>query len=195
MNILKTIFGSSNKNEHLSAKAFAPQETSVVESLPENTPPIELFIDNEPPQGQQQKTPSDSKSKISTFLERNYHSIGINDGYEYHSFETLETGKKKIRAEFQLIIDQMIQEKSERRLQLKMMIVNVEKIADETRRNLELTIDELNTSIELLNKQKELSSENEGWVMNAIHSYHQGFVQGLNDFIASESLLNSIKNF
>jgi len=195
MNILKSIFGSSSKNEHLSAETFAPLSSSVVESPHENNPPIDLFIDNEPPQGDQQKIGSESKSKISTFLERNYHSIGINDGYEYHSFETLETGKKKIRSEFQLIIDQMIQEKSERRLQLKMMIVNVEKIADETRRNLELTIDELNTSIELLHKQKELSSENEGWVMNAIHSYHQGFVQGLNDFIASENLLNSIKNF
>lgn len=195
MNIFKRLFDNSSNNEHLSAETFAPQATSVVESQPENTPPIDLFIDREPPQGEQQKIASESKSKISAFLERNYLSIGINDGYEYHSFETLENGKKKIRAEFQLIIDQIIQEKSERRLQLKMMIVNVEKIADETRRNLELTIDELNTSIELLYKQKELSSENEGWVMIAIHSYHQGFVQGLNDFIASENLLNSIKNF
>lgn len=195
MSILRTIFGSSNKNEHSSSETFAPLTSSVVESQHENTPPIDLFIDNEPPQGEQQKIASESKSKISTFLERNYHSIGFNDGYEYHSYETLEIGKKKIRSEFQLIIDQMIIEKSEKRLQLKMMIVNVEKIADETRRNLELTIDELNTSIELLYKQKELSSENEGWVMSAIHSYHQGFVQGLNDFIASENLLGSINNF
>jgi len=195
MNILKNLFGGSRKTEQSESTTFASPVTTVVEAQPENIPPVDLFIDNEPPHGDQQKIGSESKSKISTFLERNYHSIGINDGYEYHSFETLETGKKKIRSEFQLIIDQMIQEKSERRLQLKMMIVNVEKIADETRRNLELTIDELNTSIELLYKQKELSSENEGWVMNAIHSYHQGFVQGLNDFIASENLLNSIKNF
>lgn len=195
MNILKSIFGRSSKTEHLSAETFAPQVTPAVESQTENTPPIDLFIDSEPPQGEHQKVVFESKSKISAFLERNYHSIGSHDGFEYHSFETLEIGKKKIRAEFQLIIDQMIQEKLERRLQLKMMIVDVEKISDETRRNLELTIEELNTSIELLNKQKELSSENEGWIMNAIHSYHQGFVQGLNDFIASENLLNSIKNF
>lgn len=72
--------------------------------------------------------------------------------------------------------------------------MNVEKIAEETKRNLELTIEELNSSIALLQKQKELSAENEGWVMNAIHSYHQGFVQGLSDYIAGENLLNSIKN-
>ncbi|MDW8273602.1 MAG: hypothetical protein RMJ53_05160 [Chitinophagales bacterium] len=148
MNIFKRFFDSSSKNEHLSAETFAPQATSVVESLPENTPPIDLFIDREPSQGDQQETVSQSKSKISAFLERDFHSIGVKDGFEYHSFETLETGKKKIRAEFQLIIDQMIQEILERRLQLKMMIVNVEKIADETRRNLEFTIDELNSSLE-----------------------------------------------
>jgi hypothetical protein len=43
--------------------------------------------------------------------------------------------------------------------------------------------------------QKDLSIENEGWVMNTIHSYQQGFIQGLNDFLERENLLNSIKNF
>ena len=104
MKILKSIFGNSSKSEHLSAKTFAPASSSVVESSHENDPPIDLFIDNDPPQGEQQKIASNSKSKISIFLERNYHPIGVNDGYEYHSFETLETAKKKIRAEFQLII-------------------------------------------------------------------------------------------
>jgi predicted alpha/beta hydrolase family esterase len=88
----------------------------------------------------------------------------------------------------------MIEEKSERRLQLRMMLVNIERISDETSRNLELTVAELNDSIALLKTQKELSAENEGWVMNAIHGYHQGFVQGLNDYVAGENLLNSIKN-
>ncbi len=74
------------------------------------------------------------------------------------------------------------------------MIVYVGKIADTTRQTLENTIEELNASLDLLQKQKELSSENKGWVMNAVHSYHQGFIQGLNDYIIGENLLNSIKN-
>jgi hypothetical protein len=119
--------------------------------------------------------------------------MGINDGYEYHSLETLETGKKKIRAEFQLIVDQCIQEKFASRLQMRNLIVDVSKVSDDARQKLENTVEELNSSLALLEKQKELSAENEGWVMNAIHSYHQGFVQGLNDYIAGENLLNSIK--
>lgn len=192
MSIIEKLFGGKAKTENPVTMITEPQTTVAEQS--ENIPSLDLFIDNEVPKAEPQPA-AETKSKITLFLERNYHSMGTNDGFEYHSFETLETGKKKIRAEFQLIIDKMIQEKSERRLQLKMMIINVEKIADETRRNLELTIDELNTSISLLQKQKELSPDNEGWVMNAIHSYHQGFVQGLNAYIASENLLNSIKNF
>ncbi len=191
MSIIEKLFGGKAKTENPVTTITDPQLT--VTDQPENIPPMDIFIDNEVPQPERQQA-TETKSKITLFLERNYHSMGINDGYEYHSHETLETGKKKIRAEFQLIVDQAIQEKSERRLQLRMMIVNVEKIAEETKRNLELTIEELNSSIALLQKQKELSVENEGWVMNAIHSYHQGFVQGLSDYIAGENLLNSIKN-
>ncbi len=191
MNIIEKLFGGRAKTENPVTTITDPQLT--VADQPENIPPMDIFIDNEVPQPERELT-EETKSKITLFLERNYHSMGINDGYEYHSHETLEMGKKKIRAEFQLIVDQTIQEKSERRLQLRMLIVNVEKIAEETKRNLELTIEELNSSIALLQKQKELSAENEGWVMNAIHSYHQGFVQGLSDYIAGENLLNSIKN-
>ncbi len=191
MSIFKNLFGVKTKVENP-----ANSNTEVLETFEESKtdiPTMDLFIDNETPLNE---TPlkSASQSNISNFLDRNYKLMGINDGYEYHSSETLEIGKRKIRAEFQLIIDQMIQDKSERRLQLRMMLVNVELISGETARNLGLTVEELNASIALLEKQKELSAENEGWVMNAIHGYHQGFVQGLNDYIAGENLLNSIKN-
>ncbi len=191
MSIFKNLFGVKTKVENP-----LNSNTEVLETFEEpktNIPAMDLFIDNEPPV---KETPlkSSSQSNISNFLDRNYRSMGINDGYEYHSSETLEIGKKKIRSEFQLIIDQMMQEKSENRLQMRMMLVNVERISIETTRNLDLTIEELNASIALLEKQKELSAENEGWVMSAIHGYHQGFVQGLNDYIAGENLLNSIKN-
>ena len=73
-------------------------------------------------------------------------------------------------------------------------MVDVSKVSEDTRQKLENTVDELNSSMDKLQKQKELSAENEGWVMNAIHSYHQGFVQGMNDFILGENLVNSIKN-
>ena len=191
MSFFENLFGNTTKNQNSVITNTATQES--VEDSKTNTPSMDLFVDNEAPQIQApgRSTPKDN---ISTFLNRNYKGMGINDGYEYHSNETLAIGKSKIRSEFQLVIDQMIEEKSERRLQLRMMLVNVERISDETSRNLQLTVEELNDSIALLKTQKELSAENEGWVMNAIHGYHQGFVQGVNDYVAGENLLNSIKN-
>lgn len=156
-------------------------------------PTVDLFVDNEEP-AFKIKSEEKPKNRIMELLNRNFHAMGINDGFEYHTNDTLDTGKMKIRAEFQLIIDQEIQEKREKLLQMKILVVDVRKINEETRERLELNIEELNCSLDLLQRQKELSSEDEGWVMNAIHNYHQGFIQGLNDHIAGETFLNSIKN-
>lgn len=191
MNILN-LFGKKPQTTE-SIKINDLSEPLIIKPEAENTPPLDLFIDNEPPQSDEKLV--EQQSKINLFLNRNYHALGVNDGYEYHSQETLEIGKKKIRAEFQLIIDQSIQEKYTSRLQIKNLIVDVAKLSEDVKQKLENTIEELNSSLELLQKQKELTIENEGWVMNAVHSYQQGFIQGLNDFLESENLLNSIKNF
>ncbi len=192
MNFLSKFFDNKTKTNN-PIKMITEPKSIAVETPEENIPPVDLFIDNEAPQPEKQAA-TETESKITVFLNRNYQSMGINDGYEYHSQETLETAKKKIRAEFQLIVDQSIQEKFGNRLQMKNLVVDVAKVSDDARQKLENTIEELNSSLNILQKQKELSAENEGWVMNAVHSYHQGFVQGLNDYISGENLLYSIKN-
>lgn len=192
MNFLSKFFDNKTKTNNPIQMITEPK-SNAVETHQEIIPPVDLFIDNEAPKLEKQVA-TETESKITVFLNRNYQSMGINDGYEYHSQETLETGKKKIRAEFQLIVDQSIQEKFGNRLQMKNLIVDVTKVSDDARQKLENTIEELNSSLGILQKQKELSAENEGWVMNAVHSYHQGFVQGLNDYISGENLLYSIKN-
>jgi hypothetical protein len=195
MNILKSLFKRSGANRPSSVETFAPPSSSLIELEQEKKPPFDLFIDNEPPQERQEESNYETKSKISTFLERDYHSIGINDGFEYHSHENLQSAKDKIKTEYKLIIDKMIQEKIEKIFQLRIMLSNVDRISDVTQKNLELMIEEIESSISRLQQQKDLSSVDEGWVMNAIHSYHQGFVQGLNNYLASENFLKSIKNF
>lgn len=194
MNILKNLFGSKGKTEQTEPTTFASPETTVVEKQPENIPPVDLFIDNEVPQPESQAA-AETQSKITVFLNRNYHSMGINDGYEYHSQDTLETGKKKIRAEFQLIVDQEIETMSQQKLKMRTLVIDVTKISDEAKQKLELTIEEVNASLLKLEKQKELSAENKGWVMNVIHSYHQGYVQGLNNFILEENFINAPNYF
>jgi len=156
-------------------------------------PPVDLFVDNQPPQNEiinSEQIPN----KLNQFLKRDYLSIGFNDGYEYHSNETLDSGKRRIKADFLLIMDQSIEEKQIERLKTKNLLVDVQKVSEDASKKLENMIEELNLSINSLQRQKELSIDNEGWVMTAIHSYHFGFRKGIDDFIAGEELLNSIKN-
>jgi uncharacterized protein YsxB (DUF464 family) len=159
-----------------------------------NIPPVDLFIDNQPPQ-LESNNKEQVPNRISQFLKRDYLSIGFNDGYEYHSNDTLEAGKKKIIAEFLLVMDQSIEEKQLEILKYKNLLVDVSNVSEETSKKLQNSIETLILSLNSIQKQKELSVDNEGWVMTAIHSYYLGFKQGTDGFIAGEDLINSIKTF
>lgn len=191
MNIYSKLFGKK-KSPVLNHTAIPETMDNTGSAIDNKTPDMELFIEPEEPsiktvQVQQQ-------SKITQFLNRNYHSLGVRDGHEYHSSDNLIIGKRKIGAEFRLILDHEIQEKAEKRLQLENLITDVSAVSPLTLQKLQNTLRKLCDAINMLEKQKELSIEEEGWVMNAIYSYQQGFAQGLTDYIDSEELLNSIKN-
>lgn len=193
MNFISKLFGNKTETSNPAKAVFEPQ-TAVLESPALVIPPAELFIENEMPKTETRNV-EESKNKIIAFLNRDFHAIGIAEGYEYHSNESFESGKKKIRAEFQLLVDQAIEEKKGRILKLRNLLVDISRISEDVKFQLENTIEEIKASVESLQQQKELSVENEGWVMNALHPYQQGFVQGLNNYIAGEELLNSINNF
>jgi hypothetical protein len=191
MNIFSKLF-DKKKSSVLNNTAIPETKDNLITTTADKTPDMDLFIDSEEPsiktvQVQQQ-------SKITQFLNRNYHALGVNDGHEYHSSDNLTIGKRKIGAEFRLILDHEIQEKEEKRLQLENLITDVSGVSPLTLQKLHNTLQKLCAAIDKLEKQKELSIEEEGWVMNAIYSYQQGFTQGLTDYIDSEELLNSIKN-
>ena len=193
MNIFSKLFGSKRNTPIVNNANLPEDKQKVVETLEVEPPAVELFTDSEKPK-ETKVIQVRQQGRITQFLEGNFHLMGIHDGYEYHSSETRDLGKRKIMAEFLLILDQQIQENQERKLKLKHLIVDVTSVSPSTLQKLQSTLEELNTSIDTLQHQKELSVDNEGWVMNAIHSYQKGFTQGLDDYIAGEELLNSIKN-
>jgi hypothetical protein len=157
-----------------------------------NAPPVELFIDDNNPKEEQ--VVEQHNSRLAMFLNRDYYTAGSHDGYRYHSDETLEISKRKLKAEFQLIMDQCIQHKYVIRIQMRNMIVDVTRISENAKQKLENTISEIEASLDVLETQKELSSQSEGWIMTVIHSYQQGFIQGLSDWLDGEQLLMSIKS-
>lgn len=169
------------------------EQTTMTETTTQQNPYFkELFVDTTPPTPGVKNSDKEPR-RLVNFLAQNFHSMGVKDGFEYHSSEALSTAKSKIKADFYFIIDQAIDEKLSRRLECKNKLVDVAMLP-EVSFKLENTLTELELAIEKLHTQKELSVDNEGWIMKALHAYHQGFMLGINDWLAGEDLLNSIKN-
>lgn len=166
------------------------ETNTMTEQYQDNSEFRDLFLDNKPPIADN-KVAEAKPGKLEVFLNRNYLSMGINEGFEYHSNETLKIAKSRIKAEFQLIVDQAINTKVSIQLEFKNKLVDVNMIP-EISQKIENTLHALDASIESLKLQKELATENEGWVMTALHSYHQGFMLGINDWLSGEQLLSSI---
>jgi len=191
MNTIRNIFGLKGKS-----KTTLTEENNNFSLLLEKSESgADLDLNDKrhvPDNNEEPKSSSDSL--IAKFLKRDYLYRGRKDGYHYRSSETLEIGKRRIKAEFLLIIDETIEEKNEYRLKLCNMVTEVAQVSSAAQLQLENTIMELESAIDNLQLQKELSIESEGWVMNPIHSYHQGFLYGLNDWIKREDLFKSIRN-
>lgn len=191
MSIFKNLFGSNGKTEtHLVSQE--PIISDPINNSTENWLKTN-FADLEPPVAESQQQ-TQSSSKVSEFLNRNYESKGINDGYEFGTHELLENSIKKIKSEFLISIDQMIEDKKLSILKLSTQKLAVGTIAPTVTHQLEASIVETNNSVSELQKQKGLSSENEGWVMNAVHSYKDGFIRGLLSKTEEDDLLSPISN-
>lgn len=151
-----------------------------------NAPSADLFVDPTPPQPTRL---TNQPTKLTLFLNKDYWSLGRRDGYLYHTAESFVIWKRKTKAEFQLVVDQLIQEKSTQRLTLLNHIVSIGGIHDATSTQLTNSIREVESDIERLTTQKELSAVDEGWIMSVLHGYQLGFTQGLKEYVEGEALL------
>jgi hypothetical protein len=183
MKLFSRLFGKSNKKELL------PTAQDNIDGVLTTIPSEELFINPEPPTPIKEFSKA-KEGKIENFLKQDYMFRGQLDGYIKHSNEALLVYKRKIKSEFLFLVDQLIQEKEQRKLQSLNTLVDVAGISEGVKSQLENVIRALETSIETLETQKELSVEDEGWIMPALHEYHLGFMQGLEDYLAEKELLN-----
>lgn len=159
---------------------------AVTHVIPEN-----LFVDTAAPESPNAKP--EPKTIVNDFLDQDFVSAGARDGFNFHSNEILESRKKEIKSRFSHVIDQSIQDKRQSRLQIENLRVEMAGISDEMEDKLANTIREMDHTLETLRQQKELASMDEGWVMTCLRRYHSGFLQGMRDYIESESLFGSTK--
>lgn len=169
-----------------------PVPVTVATELPtsQNVPSVDLFVDSTPPHSAATTNPKEAQpTKLTLFLNKDYWNLGRRDGYLYHTAESFAIWKKKTKAEFQLVVDQLIQDKSTQRLTLLNHIVSIGTMHDATSSQLTNAIREVESDIERLTTQKELSAVDEGWIMSVLHGYQLGFTQGLKEYVEGEALL------
>lgn len=165
----------SEKVEGVSPDVILDQQFEENLLVPEN-----LFVDHDPPQ-QEKITESDQNKgiNIQQYLEQDFLGQGFTDGYDYHSNEALTQQMKCIKTEFRIQLDLLIDLKRRKILQLQNQQFEVDGMSERLNRQIELLLNDLNQIITGLEKEKELSAVDEGWIMKAINNYRNGFYRGM----------------
>jgi len=161
--------------------------TSFEDSLSGVEIPQELFIDEREPVTEGSIT-MEKKGPLMTFLEENHYGSGFNDGYTYHAAEMMINGIKTIKSEFRMAVDQSIQAEKTLLLRVEHELIDAEGASDRIERKYKLIIQSIKDRIARLERETELSVEEEGLVMNAINPYREGFIRGLEKYGFEKSL-------
>ena len=188
MNLFKNLFGGKGKTDNALSVSVVDTESKKSDSTTVESSKSQHEEESKVERTEKQFT------KISQFLNRNYQNIGLNDGYYYGTESLLHNSNLKIKSEFILVIEQMIQEKKSSILELENKILGLGGISPILLKQLQYTIECTSNSIKELDQQKELSVENEGWVMNAIHAYKEGFIKGIQLKIEESFLISNSTN-
>lgn len=167
MKLFKSIFGKNRINE-------SNKNVDVQNDILEN-----LFIDNEPPLKNRGEVENESYLTIKDFLNRDFFNEGKTDGYNYGTQERCDNKIKLIKANFLLELDKIIDEKNNVIQKIELRKNEIGNLSPVAIINLDLIKNNLQKIIDELKIQKELSVDNEGWIMNALHAYKLGFNEGL----------------
>lgn len=151
-------------------------------------PSKELFTDNSILE-EHEATKRINSDPINVFLGKNYYDIGVREGFSIHSNEAAQSRKQAIKSDFRNLLTQLINQNKEDILRLTNSAVEVADLSLELKEKLENKIEFLNHQIEKYNQQMELSSQDEGFIMSAIHNYHQGFLSGMRSYMEMEKLI------
>lgn len=162
MNFFKKLFGMENNNGN-------PEISK------------DLFVDDTPPGEMRQEKPV-SDSAVRRFLLADYGTQGFRDGHFLHSTDALESALRHLKSEFRLIVDEAVDKHQQDINGIKQHIIQTSGISERLQSQLELRIQSLTGIVQQLQREKELSIEEEGLVAKPLNSYRQGFLRGLEQY-------------
>jgi len=143
----------------------------------------ELFCENNPDLGTNETDKMPKLNPLIEFKDRDFKSIGYKVGFEEHSSDAMDNYTLKFKAEFRNII-QMMKDKSKSEIfTLKNELVDAQSISIRLTKKIELRIEQIESNTNTLDYELELSILNEGFVMEAIHNFNQGYKRGYGDYL------------
>ena len=176
MNLLKSIFGGkSHKTENMDERNHGIQDQDYQLDIPED-----LFIESQAPAEIEQVR--SLENRLNLFINKDYFNQGYDMGYNTHSSDILEQMIRKLKSEFILLIDQVIDEKKSLLSELKKHMAEVDGLSDRVYKQLEQKVEDLDSSVSILTGQKSLTVEDEGWIMAPVNVFKLGFIHGLEKY-------------
>ncbi|MBP6872888.1 MAG: hypothetical protein KBC43_12835 [Bacteroidales bacterium] len=180
MNWIEKLFGKRNVGKDM--QEINLENENIFPEIPEN-----VFVENSAPEPEVPFA-EPKGADILAFLKQDFRAIGYRDGYTYHSNEKQAHVIKSMKADFRLEIDQLIDKKKEAKLLLEEQKIEAHGLSEELVRKIELRIEHTGQLIIKLEKEKELSALDEGWIMRAIHAYRDGYVSGTETCLEEKNL-------
>lgn len=150
----------------------------------------DLFVDNQAPEAEREAA-KESIGMIRAFLEQDFFGTGYKDGYNYHSTDMMNNRIKAIKAGFRFKLDQFIEDKRIELLQLRTHNIEFEGLSERMTKRIEAVEEDQRLMIARLEREKELSVEDEGWIMKPIHEYRDGFLRGAEAYTGEKLLAGS----
>jgi hypothetical protein len=161
----------------------APQSADLADDF-ENT-----FINPLPPQ--QTATPKVLPGSIEEFQSRDYFRMGLTDGYNNPSVDTQTFSVNALKADFRFRLDRKIDSLSQDIFSLQIQLIGLQGMGSRIERQVERKISFFTEMINNLEAEKALSAIDEGWIMNALSRYNNGFQQGCQQFVREKKVASA----
>lgn len=160
-----------------------PKQIQMEKEQIKSTITEELFCENNPDFSQLEQTNKLSHNPLMEFKSRDFMATGYKKGFEEHSADALENGQLKLKAEFRNILQIMKDKNKSEIFVLKNEIVDAHSISERLTKKLELRIEQIESNINTMDYELELSVLNEGFIMEVLHTYREGYSKGYSDYV------------
>jgi len=182
MNFFKSLFGNNGSNENSDQATANP-----VMDIP-NEKFRETFIDENPP-ASNIEVPRENILKL--FMDQNFYSKGYNDGYSFHSTQSLESGIATISSEYRHILEIMIDDKKSEVYELSQSKLQLEGMPGNISEQFDLRIDTIKDSISKCKEEYSLSKDKKGNIEYILNKYTEGFLKGQQQYFNEEVFVKS----